>query len=150
MNNDDLFELVYLENGKTVKRIKNQTPDGFMAAIKISGTFIQQVPAEHQTDALCLEAVKNNWMALEYVIDQTDEMCMIALEKSDGYALQYIHRQTEQMCIKAVQYNGWHLQNVKKQTPAVCIAALTKNPLVVEYVDKNILKHIKFVYDPST
>ena len=39
----------------------------------------------------CLEAVKRNGYALQYVKEQTEAICLEAV-KEDGYALQYVTR----------------------------------------------------------
>ena len=43
-----------------------------------------------QTEAVCLEAVKNDGYALQYVKDQTEAVCLEAV-KNDGDALQYVN-----------------------------------------------------------
>ena len=46
---------------------------------------------KNQTDEICLEAVKQNGFALQFVKNQTDKICMEAV-KQDGYALQYVKK----------------------------------------------------------
>ena len=45
-----------------------------------------------QTEAICMEAVRQGGDALRYVRDQTEAICMEAVKK-DGYALQYVKEQ---------------------------------------------------------
>lgn len=40
-------------------------------------------------ESYCLEAVRQNGIALRYVRDQTEEICLEAV-KRDGYALRYV------------------------------------------------------------
>ena len=58
-----------------------------------------------QTEKICIEAVKQNGYALDYVKDQTETICIEAV-KQNGDALQYVKNQTETICIEAVKQNG--------------------------------------------
>ena len=49
-------------------------------------------------------AVQQYGGALQYVHNQTDELCRLAVQQYGG-ALQYIHSQTEELCRLAVQQN---------------------------------------------
>jgi sporulation protein YlmC with PRC-barrel domain len=51
-----------------------------------------------------MEAVKQNGMALEFVKDQTENICMEAV-KQCGFALKFVKDQTEKICIRAVKQN---------------------------------------------
>jgi hypothetical protein len=44
---------------------------------------------KEQTEAVCLEAVKQNGYALRYVKEQTEAVCLEAV-KQNGYALSYV------------------------------------------------------------
>ena len=50
----------------------------------------------------CLEAVKQSWLVLRYVRNQTEEICLAAV-KQNGYAIQYVHNRTEEICLEAVK-----------------------------------------------
>ena len=56
--------------------------------------------------------------------------------KSYGLSLEYVKDQTPEICLAAVQQNGWALQYVKKQTPEICLAAVRKEPEVLKLVKK--------------
>ena len=61
-----------------------------------------------------LAAVKQNGYALQYIKDQTEEMCLAAV-KEDGYALKFVKEQTEEMCLAAVKQNGYALCYIKNE-----------------------------------
>ena len=63
------------------------------------------------TEAVCLEAVKNDGYALRYVKEQTEAVCLEAV-KRNGDALQYVKEQTEAVCLEAVKNDGYALQYV--------------------------------------
>ncbi len=52
--------------------------------------------------------VRLNGYALKYVVNQTDEICKLAVCQ-DGYALYYVKNQTDEICKLAVQQDGWAL-----------------------------------------
>ncbi len=98
---------------------------------------------ENQTPEMCLEAVKQNGGALEYVNKelQTPEMCMEAV-KENGYALKYVKEQTPEMCMEAVKQNGRALGYVKEQTPEICMEAVRQNKYSIDFVkDKSMLQN---------
>ena len=54
-------------------------------------------------------------------------MSLIAV-KLDGCNLEYVKNQTEEICLAAVKNNGHALQYVKEQTPKImCVAAVKNN-----------------------
>ena len=58
--------------------------------------------------------------------------------KENWYALQYVKEQTEEMCIEAVKQNWYVLQYVKEQTEEICIEAVKEDWDALRYVDKTI------------
>ncbi len=77
----------------------------------------------------CLEAVKQNGHALEYVINQTPVICLAAV-KRDGLALRWVKEQTFEICLEAVKQNGHALEYVINQTPLI-IHYLKKYNIVI-------------------
>ena len=43
--------------------------------------------------------------------------------KQNGYTLQYVNNQTEEICLEAVKQTGTTLQYVNNQTKEICIIA---------------------------
>src|SRR5574344_1664027 len=66
----------------------------------------------------CLEAVKQNGYALEYVKEQTPVICLESV-RQNGYALEYVKEQTHDICLEAIKDNGLALRWVKEQTPLI-------------------------------
>ena len=58
-----------------------------------------------------LDAVERNGFALQYVKEQTLEICLEAV-KQNGDALQYVQNQTPELCLEAVKQNGYAIQFV--------------------------------------
>ena len=80
---------MYKKHAKSLKYVKEQTPE------------------------LCLEAVKSVGYSLEYVIHQTPEICIEAVKNWAG-ALQQVKKQTPEICLAAVKQDRRSLKYVKK------------------------------------
>jgi hypothetical protein len=63
-------------------------------------------------------------------IDQTDELCKIAVEQN-GCALQYVKNQTPEICEFAVRKDGRLLEYVKNKTPDLLKIALSSNSTMI-------------------
>ena len=60
--------------------------------------------------------------------------------EENGYALQYVQDQTEEICLKAMEQNGLALQYVLDQTEEICLKAMEQNGLALQYVDERFFK----------
>ena len=58
--------------------------------------------------------------------------------KQNEYNLQFVKNQTEEICLVAVQKNGWTIQyiNKKNQTKLICLAAVRQNMDAIFYIDR--------------
>ncbi len=56
---------------------------------------------------------KENGLALEFVINQTEEICKLAVKK-DGLALEFVKNQTDEICKLAVKKDGEALHLIYK------------------------------------
>ena len=96
------------------------------------------------TKELCLEAVKQNGWALQYVPGnlRTEQLCLIAV-KQNGFALQDVPKQlrTEQVCLEAVKQDGDALCFVPEhlRTEHICLEAVKQNKEVLQIVPKDML-----------
>ena len=66
-------------------------------------------------DNLWIDIIQNNGLILEFVKNQTDEICIIAVQQN-GNALQYVKKQTDIICKLAVQQNATALAYVENKT----------------------------------
>ena len=53
------------------------------------GEYLQFVPSQFRSQEVCLEAVKENGLALLFVEHQTHRICLEAV-KNQGWALRYV------------------------------------------------------------
>ena len=84
-----------------------------------------------QTEEICIEAVKNNPEALKYVNFQTEKICLEAVKKN-GSILKYVNIQTDKICLEAMKYCISSYDNplkyVENQTEEICLEAIKNSP----------------------
>ena len=59
---------------------------------------------------------------------------------NNGFALEFVKEQTSEICLAAVKQNGFALEFVKKQTPEICLAAVNQNLEAFKYVYQKYFK----------
>ena len=101
--------------------------------LTIDGNLIEYV--KEQTPELCKLAVEQNWKTLQYVKEQTEELCLAAV-KQNGRVLEFVKNQTPEICLEAVKQNGLALHYVKEQTPELCLAAVKQDGWALRFVKK--------------
>ena len=72
----------------------------------------------------CLAKVEYDGRLLKNVINQTENLCLVAVRQNGRFALQYVKHQTEKICKVALRQNGNALQFVKNQTEELCKLAV--------------------------
>ncbi|MDB2343820.1 DUF4116 domain-containing protein, partial [Porticoccaceae bacterium] len=94
---------------------------------------------ELKTKELCLAAVEEYSLALEYVPEElkTKEICSAAVKEWGG-ALEYVPEElkTKELCSAAVKQHGYALRDVplKFKSAEVCLEAVIDNGLALEFV----------------
>lgn len=58
-----------------MKNMNNEIYLKYLEMVQGDGKALQYVSSEYQTKELCIEAVKENSSALQYVKKQTSELC---------------------------------------------------------------------------
>ena len=76
------------------------------------------------------------------IISYSGQKAMAAV-KQNGYSLQYVKEQTPEICMAAVKQNGYSLQYVKEQTPEICMAAVKQNGDSLQYVKEQIFSKVR-------
>ena len=56
--------------------------------------------------------------------------------KQNGWALEYVKNQTNEICFEAVRQNGLALKFVKNPTKKMCLISVENNPKNIRFVDK--------------
>jgi len=104
---------------------------------------------KNQTDELCTLAIMQNGSAIQFVKNQTKELCELAINK-DGTSLQYVRDQTDELCRSVVQKEGFRIQYVKNPTDELCDLAVqqilkTSSYDVIERYADVLFKNRKYV-----
>jgi hypothetical protein len=80
-----------------------------------------------------MNAIKQSYMALRYVKDQTPELCLYAIQQ-DCWALQFVKEQTDDLCKIAIKKSGSALQFVNNQTYEMCKIAVYECKVALQFV----------------
>ena len=80
----------------------------------------------------CMEAVRQNGSALQYVRDQRETICLEAV-RENGYALKYVNNQTEEISLEAVKESGLALKYVRDRTEEICRVAMEEEFYALQY-----------------
>lgn len=100
----------------------------------VRGNWRNLESIKNQTEEVCLAAIQCCPDALYFVRDKTTALCDAALSK-DGDMLRYVDNQTHDICITAVSsFNYNALLYVKEQTDEICIEAVRSYPRSLQYV----------------
>ena len=86
-----------------------------------------------------INKVQHNGYALEYIKEQTPELCMAAVTQT-RLALRFVKEQTLELCMAAVSKNGYALKYVKEQTLEICMAAVKQNEFALDYVNSEFIR----------
>jgi len=121
-----------------VKSIKNLTATAKMAAVKVKGAAIKEIPQPWSRE-LMLEAILQDGDVLEIIktqhfkSDPPEDMCMVAI-RQDPTAVRYLDAPTEEMQLEAVRANGNVLENLPKASPQVKLEAVRQQGAAVRFI----------------
>lgn len=95
--------------------------------------LLMQLTEKEQTEEMCMIAVEKDGKLLKEVYDQTTPVKARALFNHPE-ALQYVRDQTPEDCLIAVSNDGMALRYVKHQTERICLTAIRQNAEAIIYV----------------
>jgi len=160
----NLCETAVKKNPKCIINIKMEylTNEILLIAVQCDGMVLQHIISRMQTDQLCKEAVKNNGLALEFIINKTPEICELAFENNIN-AIKFIPCPSFEMCkianetdpslihITSKFYNPSddNVIELIKKTPHYILKLDNPSELmVIEALKKDgkLIEHIKYEY----
>jgi hypothetical protein len=99
---------------------------------------------KEQTEEICEIAINSDPESFEFVKDKTLSLCKLACGKS-GYCLKYVPSdlKTEEICMLACSNWGYALENVENQTEELCLFAIKHFPYSLECVKNQTEKMCK-------
>ena len=105
---------------------------------KADRLIIKNITNFFSNDALWIDLISKDGLLLEYINEQTPEICMKAL-KQNGLALEFVKEQTPEICMTAIKQNGSALQFVTEPflTEEICILAVKNNGFVLQFIKKH-------------
>lgn len=72
------------------------------------------------------EAVRHNPQVIEHVPDQTERLCLIAIDL-DPSTIKFVKNKTPQIVKKTVEKNPYYIMDVDEQTDELCILAINRS-----------------------
>ena len=117
-----------------------QTAELCAMVVAANGREIRNVRADLRTTAICLRAVEQDGLALEYIdrADQTAKMCRIAVQRN-GMAVEHVAPElmSGQVCKWAIQSDPDSLAKIdtRWRTEDLCVFAMDRNGLLLEELD---------------
>lgn len=120
----DLIDYNYISQEKCEQMVKDDY------------RFLEHVPAEKQTESMCLNALTKSEYVADFVKISTPNIDKI-LVSYDGLLLKNIKNKTKELCDEAIKNNGCAIKYVPQEiiNNKLCMTA-------IKY-DKDALKHIK-------
>lgn len=97
-------------------------------------------PVNFRIESICLEACKNNGLALEFVPNKIFSLCEVAV-KIAGDAIQFVPDEyKEKLCILAIKQNGYALRFIPEylRSKELCNIAVENSPYAIQFVPKDI------------
>lgn len=129
---ENLIDLFVNDTSYFLEKKFKLSEKSYIAAIKQNGELIQYI--ENQTEEMCFESVKQDPYNIRFVIKKTEELCLFAV-KSCGFCLKYIDIQTKEMCVEAVKQHEFNLVYVQDKNYDICnLAYEIYGPISFQYI----------------
>ena len=84
---------------------------------------------------------------MEFIDNQTEELCKYAIEKSNGCALKYVKNQTDDICKFAIDTNPFSIEHVEVQTEDLCLYVVERDPYTIRYIRNPTLRVCEFAIE---
>jgi hypothetical protein len=114
----------------------NSRPALVYEAVKYSSNSIRYV--DNQTDKLCLLAVNGDPFSIQYIINPSDEVIRVAIKKNAYVLFSIINRKnlSEDIYMEAIRYKPEIICNTSIQTYPRCLEAVKYNPSCIIYINE--------------
>ncbi|ATZ81078.1 hypothetical protein BMW23_1033 [Bodo saltans virus] len=110
--------------------------------------FIKFMENKYKTKEISMIVVEICGKLLEYVEEQDEEICMLAIMQ-DPDALAYVKHQNKKLCKSAIDLNPFTIEFVKEQTEELCILAITKDPFTIRHIKERNEKICRLAYEKN-
>lgn len=143
-----------------IEYMENPSQELIYKAVKGNPKIIETLTSEQQSELICMEAVKQDGLLLNYVKCKSESICLEAV-KQNGNAFKFVPKnmhselllinvlkkcallqgidndlQTPLICLEAVKFNGLQLAYVNESliTEELCLEAVKNNGFALKYV----------------
>ena len=161
-----ICDIAFINTKEAFRYVKKQfkTFDMCFEAVKFNGLFLDLVPDIHFLTELCVEAIKQNATAIEYLKIPSDEMFLLAAKQKPHYYarvndkslindsnddiilnvtpdyIQYVKNPTYEQCLKVIKRSGKLMKHIpiEHHTEELCMIAIRDFPEAVEFIDSKL------------
>lgn len=133
---DEAFRIEAVKiDPKNLSMIERPTRTLCLEAVRINGIALQYVPLEMRDEEICQLAIQSNPLAIKNVPSPTDQMFMQALQLN-SLCLHHLPDRliTDDICIEAIKQNIKALSAIDNVSVAVCIEAVKITPSSFAYI----------------
>ena len=116
------------------------TYDICMEAVMNNGLALQYVPMKFRDLNMCYTAVCNNPDAIKYATTQDNEMAAMAIEANRDNLKYTI--QTDDICEKALRIDGTALQFIHDKKAKYCAIALSETNDAAQYIPSRVMEEV--------
>ena len=143
-----------------LKFITNKTEPVCIKAVRLDGLTMSYLNREQQTEAVIMAALKEQRpyphvytgnYPLQYIIDQTEEHCLIAINNHPNN-FWYCRNQTYNVTKLAIKKDAFQIKYVNNQTAnyeELCYDALRQFPSVIRYIKNPTPEMIEYAHNNS-
>jgi len=132
------IEYVLEHDGMLLEFFENKNKELCLKAVGQNGLALQFVNEDDQDDDIIMLALKQTSYALEFATYQNFDMCRFAIEECpfviEHVKDEYMVKDNIDLRMIAVKANGTLLRYIKEQNVDICKAAILQTPLAIKYV----------------
>lgn len=110
-----LIGAVIKNNPQYLEHSTNYTYKQYLRFVEYNGKCLQYIPNEHHTDELCMVAIKQNPKSLKFIEDQSEKLCIYAIQQSLWKMpyMQFIKNFTEDIYVALYKSNKKSISQFK-------------------------------------
>lgn len=113
------------------ERIISMNQQEQLEAVKQNFHAIEYI--KNPTEAMQLEAVKQNYIALRYIKNPTENVQLEAVKKY-GNAIEFIINPTEAMQLEAIKQNGNYIRYIRNPSENIQLKVVKQNGNIIEFI----------------
>ena len=147
VNDETLYEYLCFvavkQNPYAIRLIKNPSEDLCLQAVKIEGNALKYININNQTDNICKTAIKNNYMAYQYIHNMTEEHILLFINCCQEIERKLNSEKITGSNVLSINFIKKHCRNLIKNIPCgeryllltekVCLQFVRLDGMLLEY-----------------